>query len=134
MPHETTAKAMHAYLDARIARADFAVHLADDATFEFVGTPQVHGRDAVRDAIVWMHTQAFDARPKLRTVIIGDDHAALEGDFVGTHTGEYLGMAATGRPVNVPYCMMYDLRGDKITALRGYMPMDLLAQQLKGTD
>ena len=94
----------------------------------------MHGRDAVRDAIVWMHTQAFDARPEISTVVTGDDQAALEAAFVGTHTGEYLGMAPTGRPVNVPYCVIYDLQDDKITALRGYMPMDLLAQQLKGTE
>ena len=49
---------------------------------------------------------------------------------MGTHTGEFLGMAATGKSVQVPYCVIYDLRGDKIVALRAYIPMDLLVQQL----
>jgi predicted ester cyclase len=126
---------MQAYLEALLARADFAGHLAEDATFEIMGTPQsVHGRDAVRDTIVWLHTQAFDARPKVRTLVLGDGQAALEADFVGTHIGEYLGIAPTGRPVNVPYAMAYDLDRDKITAMRAYFPMELLAQQVAGTD
>src|SRR3954453_5643404 len=134
MPRETTATIMNAYLEALLARGDFAAYLADDATFEIIGTPQVvHGRDAVRDTINWLHTQAFDARPKVRSVITGDDQAVVEADFVGTHTGEFFGMAPTGRPVNVPYCVVYDLTGDKITALRGYMPMELFTEQLKGT-
>jgi steroid delta-isomerase-like uncharacterized protein len=134
MPHQTTATTLQAYLDALLARGDFAAYLAEDATFEIVGTPQrVVGREAVRDAIVSMHTQAFDASPKVKTVIVGDDQAVLEADFVGTHTGDFLGIASTGRPVDVPYCVVYDFNGDKITALRAYMPMELFAQQLKGT-
>jgi limonene-1,2-epoxide hydrolase len=40
-------------------------------------------------------------------------------------------MAATGRSVQVPYCVVYDLQGDKIMALRAYIPMDLYAHQLE---
>ena len=39
--------------------------------------------------------------------------------------------AATGKSVRVPYCVVYDLRGDRIAALRAYIPMELFAQQLK---
>jgi predicted ester cyclase len=62
---------------------------------------------------------------------VSDRQAALEADFVGTHTSEFLGMAATGKSVKVPYCVVYDLHDDKITALRAYIPMDLFAQQLE---
>ena len=54
----------------------------------------------------------------------------LEVVFVGTHTGEFGGVAATGRPVEVPYAVVYDLRGDKIAALRIYMPVDALMRQI----
>jgi len=40
-------------------------------------------------------------------------------------------VSATDRAVEVPYSVFYELRGDKITALRAYMPMDVLAGQLK---
>ena len=78
-----------------------------------------------------MHTQAFDAHPKVTTLVMGDGHAALEANFVGIHTGEFLGIPATGRTVQIPYCVVYDLREDKIAALRAYIPMELFAQQLK---
>jgi steroid delta-isomerase-like uncharacterized protein len=133
MPHQDTATTMQGYLDALVARGDFDAYLADDATFEIMGTDQkVRGHDAVRDTIVWLHTQAFDAIPKVRAVIAGENQAALEADFVGTHTGDFLGIAATGREVSVPYIVVYDLEGDKITALRGYMSMDQLVQQIRG--
>ena len=92
---------------------------------------ELHGREPVRDFLSWMPTRAFDAHPKVKTLVVGDGQAALEADFVGTHTGEFLGIPATGKSVQVPYCVVYDLQGDKITALRAYIPMDLFAHKLK---
>ena len=132
MPVDATAQTMRAYLDAFLARGDFADYYTDDVTWTTVGADQeLQGRQPVRDFLSWMHTQAFDAHPKVKTLIIGDGQAALEADFVGTHTGEFLGMPPTGKSVQVPYCVIYDLQDDKITALRAYIPMDLFAQQLE---
>jgi steroid delta-isomerase-like uncharacterized protein len=132
MSVETTAETMRSYLDALLARGDFADYFSDDVTWTTVGANQeLQGRQPVRDFLIWMHTQAFDAHPKVKTLVIGDGHAALEADLVGIHTGEFLGMAATGKSVQVPYCVVYDLRSDRIVALRAYIPMDLFAQQLQ---
>jgi steroid delta-isomerase-like uncharacterized protein len=126
-----TSGTMRSYLDALIARGDFADYFTDDVSWAMVGSGQeLRGRGPVRDFLTWMHTQAFDARPKVKTLVIGDSQAALEADFVGTHTGEFLGIPATGKSVQVPYCVIYDLRDDKLAALRAYIPMDLFAQQL----
>jgi steroid delta-isomerase-like uncharacterized protein len=131
MSMETTSQTMRSYLDAFLARGDFADYYTDEVTWTTVGAGQeLQGRQPVRDFLIWMHTQAFDAHPKVKTLVIGDGQAALEADFVGSHTGEFLGMAATGKPVQVPYCVIYDLRDDKIAALRAYIPMDLFTQQL----
>ena len=43
-------------------------------------------------------------------------------------------MPASGKSVNVPYCVVYDLRDDKISELRIYMPMELFSQQLAEHD
>jgi steroid delta-isomerase-like uncharacterized protein len=132
MSVQATSGTMRSYLDALIARGDFADHFSDDVSWTIVGSSQeLRGREPVRDFLIWMHTQAFDAHPKVTTLLVGDGHAALEANFVGIHTGEFLGIPATGRSVQVPYCVVYDLRGDKIAALRAYIPMDLFAQQLK---
>ena len=132
MSAETTAETMRSYLDALLARGDFAEYYTDEVTWTTVGADQeLQGRQPVQEFLMWMHTQAFDAHPKVKTLVVGDGQAALEADFVGTHTGEFLGMPATSKRVQVPYCVVYDLQDDKITALRAYIPMDLFAQQLK---
>jgi steroid delta-isomerase-like uncharacterized protein len=131
MTVEATAQTMRTYLEAFLARGDFADYFTDEVTWTIVGANQeLQGRQPVHDFLIWMHTQAFDARPKVKTLIIGDGQAALEADFVGTHTGEFLGIPPTGKSVQVPYCVIYDLRDDKLAALRAYIPMDMFAQQL----
>jgi steroid delta-isomerase-like uncharacterized protein len=131
MSHQVGSEMMHAYLDALVSRGDFAGYFADDVTFEIVGTPQTaHGRTAVRDMIMYLHTQAFDGNAKIKTVIVADGHAAVECDFVGVHTGEFLGIPATGKSVNVPYAVVYDLSDTEIFALRIYMSMEIMKEQL----
>jgi steroid delta-isomerase-like uncharacterized protein len=132
MSVEATAETMRSYLDALVARGDFADYFTDDVTWTIIGTDQqVQGREPVRDFLTWMHTQAFDAHPKVNTLVVSDGQAALEADLVGTHTGEFLGIPATGKTVQVPYCVVYDLHDGKIAALRAYIPMDLFTHQLK---
>jgi thioredoxin-related protein len=41
-------------------------------------------------------------------------------------------VSATGNQVRVPYSVFYDVDGDKIKALRIYMPMDQLLAQIGG--
>jgi steroid delta-isomerase-like uncharacterized protein len=131
MSVEATSETMRSYLDALVARGDFADYFTEDVTWTTVGRGQeLQGRQPVRDFLVWMHTQAFDAHPKVKTLVVADGQAALEADLVGTHTGEFLGIPATGKSVQVPYCVVYDLHDDKIAALRAYIPMELFAQQL----
>jgi predicted ester cyclase len=51
-------------------------------------------------------------------VVIGEGEAAAEVVFVGTHTGEFAGIPASGTEVAVPYSVFYDLADSTITALR----------------
>ncbi len=59
------------------------------------------------------------------------DRAAVEAEFVGTHVGEFAGLAPTGRLVRVPYAVAYDLAGETIAALRLYLPLDALVRQIR---
>jgi predicted ester cyclase len=123
MPVEATSKTVRSYLDALVARGDFADYFTNDVSWTTVGSGQeLHGRGPVRDFLIWMHTQAFNARPKIKTLVVGNGQAALEAVFVGTHTGEFLGMPASGNSVQVPSCAVYGLQHDKIAALRAYIP------------
>lgn len=131
MPADIAHETMRGYIDALVARGAFARFFADDVVCVLMGEGiEVKGRNAVEQFIVDFHTKSFDARPDVKSLFVGDGHAALEAVFVGTHTGEFLGILATGRHVSVPYTAVYDLEGDKIAALRLYMPMDVFMRQL----
>jgi len=129
----TERQVMQDYLDALVKRADFAAYFTDDVVATFEGTDQrADGREAAEQLIRYVHEGAFDARPELKSLLTDEGSAAIEADFVGTHAGEFGGLAATGRAVRVPYSVVYDLRGDRISALRIYFPMSLLMEQISG--
>ena len=131
MPMGTERQVMQEYLDALVKRADFPSYFTEDVVATFEGTDQrADGREAAGQLIRYVHEGAFDARMELKNLLADDGKAAIEADFVGTHTGEFAGIQPTGRAVRVPYSVVYDLRGDQISALRIYFPMSLLIEQL----
>jgi len=122
---------MQHYLDALIKRGDFSHYFTDDVTVTVEGTDQrADGREPAEQLIRYFHEKAFDARPELKTLLVDDSRAAIEADFVGTHSGEFADLQPTGRDVRVRYAVVYDLRGDKISALRIYLPIGTLIEQL----
>lgn len=132
MSVDETARTIREYLDTLLSGGDFAAFFADDVTWTTMETgDQITGRDAVRDFIVALHTQLFEASPEFGNVTTGDGVAALEAVFVGTHIAEFAGVPATGATVRLPYSVSYDIADGKITALRAYFPILGLIQQLK---
>ena len=130
MSTQETEQVVSAYLTA-LSGGDFASYFADDVVWTTMETgDQVRGRDAVAAFITSLHSEAFDARPELVNVAYGDGFAVLEAVFVGVHTGEFAGLAATEARVRLPYCVGYDVQGGKITALRAYFPVMALRQLL----
>jgi predicted ester cyclase len=127
----TERKVMQEYIDALVKRADYPVYFTDDIVATIEGTDQrAVGREAAGQLIRYIHEGAFDAGPELKNLLVDEGKAAIEADFVGTHTGEFAGIPPTGRAVRVPYSVLYDIRGDQISGLRIYFPMSLLVEQL----
>jgi predicted ester cyclase len=127
----TERQVMQGYLDALARRGDFPAYFTDDVIASFEGTGQAAvGLDRAGRLIRSVHENAFDARVELKNLLAGEGKAAIEADFAGTHTGEFAGIGPTGRAVRVPYSAVYDLRGNKISGLRIYLPISLLIQQL----
>src|SRR5215467_16388669 len=127
----TERQVMQGYLEALAERGDFPAYFTDDVIASFEGTDQTAvGRDRAGRLIRYVHEDAFDARAELKNLLVDDGKAAIEADFVGTHTGEFAGLQSTGRAVRVPYSVVYDLRDDQISAVRIYFPMSLLMEQL----
>jgi ketosteroid isomerase-like protein len=126
-----THEVMDRYLDALLNGKDFAQSFAPDVVWTTTETgAQIRGRDAVRDHIIAMHAQSFDAHPELVHLVTGDGVAMLEAVFIGRQVGTWEGVPATGREVRLPYAMSYDVAGGLITALRTYFPMAVLHAQL----
>lgn len=132
MSLEATTRTMNAYLDTLVQRGDFGQYFTEDVVWTTVETgEEIYGREAVRDFIVAMHSQLFDAHPDLKRVAIGDGVAGLEADFVGVHTGEFAGIPPTGASVRVAYSVFYDVDDDGIRALRAYMPIRQMIAELE---
>jgi len=82
-------------------------------------------------AVGQMFATAFpDGRIDLKSVHTAGDVAIVEFIGRGTHTGDLMGIAPTGRQITIPVCEIYDLRDGKIYAERQYMDMMHLMQQL----
>lgn len=121
MSVESTGAVLEPYLAALTAREDIAPFFADDVVLSLVEVGQeMQGRDAVAGAIAALHRQTFDASLEVVMLVVGEGTGAGEFVFVGTHTGEFTGIAATGRQIRVPHTVFYDLADNQITALRIY--------------
>ena len=82
-------------------------------------------------AISQMFATAFpDGKIEIQKITATGDTAIVEFIGRGTHTGDLMGIAPTGRQVSIPVCEVYELRDGKIYAERQYMDMLVMMQQL----
>ena len=133
MSIERTRQTLTTYLDELLSFGDFARCFTEDVELVFMGTDRVvKGRDAARTTITFFHQQAFRSHITAGVSLYGESNAMLEARFEATHVGEFEGVPASGRQVDVPYAVAYDLRGDRISALRIYFPLELLMRQIAG--
>ncbi|SDC47764.1 Predicted ester cyclase [Geodermatophilus telluris] len=130
---DDTRTVVEAYLGALLHGAEFERFLASDVVWTTTETGQeTRGRRAVRDLIVGLHTQVFDARPELVALVCGGGTAMVEAVFDATHTGDFAGVPASGAHVRIPYAVAYDVGDGVVTALRAYVPMAALRAGLAG--
>jgi predicted ester cyclase len=121
---EKTKQTMHAYLKALPDRTDFSSFFTADVRWVTMESgEEIRGRNAVGEFIGSMHTLVHDAHPVLNKLVIGEGTAAREFDFVGTNTGEFEGVAATGKKLRVPYVVFYGVDEGGITELRADLPV-----------
>ena len=109
------------YFAAMNADEDFSQSCTADVTWVMVDSGQeVRGAAAVRDYILDLHSKmrGGDQRP----LVVADSHAMLEGDSVNRKDGQGPGLF---------YCLVYDLSGDRITAMRCYGTLSRLMTRPK---
>ena len=128
MSIERTREAMNRYWDSQ--HQDLSM-MAEDVVFTHMATGDEHrGPAAVRRMLDYMYHQAFEAHAEERSRIFSENQAVVEGDFVGTHVGEFAGIPATGRQVRVPLCVVYDLEAGLIKRARVYIEVPVLMRQI----
>ena len=132
MSLDATERCIQQYLEALLNGGDFSAFFDVDVVWTTMETgEEIRGQAAVRDFIVGLHTEWFQATPEVKHVAVADGVAALEAVFVATHVAEFAGVPATHAQVRTPYSVFYDISNDKITALRAYFPVSALMTQLQ---
>ena len=128
MSVENTRKVITGYFDAG---HDVASFLSQDVVFTVMATGEVNeGREKVLEMLNYFYSVAFTARAETTNLVIGENSAVLEARIIGTHTGTFAGIKATGKEIDVPLCVAYDIEGDHITRGRVYFETPALLTQL----
>jgi steroid delta-isomerase-like uncharacterized protein len=93
----------------------------------------INGKAALRDQFVRPFIAAFAGnRHVVKNMIFGKDIVVVEFSFEADHNGPFAGRPATGVPVKVPGCGVYefDPLNRKITAARIYFEFATLLKQI----
>lgn len=127
----STRKTMMKYFDAE--HGDVSM-MADDIVFTMMSTgEETVGPEAVLQMLTYFYHTAFDARAEARNLIFSEDRAVYEGHFIGKHIGEFAGIPATNKSINMPFTVVYDLENEQIKRARIYFEIAALISQLSGS-
>ncbi|WP_432563873.1 nuclear transport factor 2-like protein [Kineococcus sp. SYSU DK003] len=115
---QATGRLMTAYFAAMTAGEDLTPYLDPGVTWTDADTGEVFtGPLAVQDHITALHETRYAARPVGTSLTSAAGRAVLEGCFVAD-TGEQ----------RVPFCLVYDLAGSRIVAMRLYASFTALSR------
>jgi len=86
-------------------------------------------------AVLQGWAKAFpDSKPTYQNAIASGTTVVLELTWHGTHTGPLQtpegSVASTGKPIEVPACMVLEIGDGKVKSMRHYFDMATLMQQL----
>ena len=126
MSIEETRKVLEAYWEDHDPR-----YVAENAVFTMQPTgEEIRGRDAIAKHLAGFYHGALEARAVRTNAMFGDGQGVLEARVVGHHTGMFAGVAATGRAVDVPLCVTYDVSHGLIDRARIYLLVNVLLRQI----
>jgi steroid delta-isomerase-like uncharacterized protein len=126
MSIESTSETMRRYWED-----DDLSAIAEDAVYtETWSGRQWVGREKVSELLDWFYGRTLDVTPEAVNRIVGDGQAAVEVRLKGRHIGEFEGIPATNREIDVPLCVVYDLENDQIKRARIYLQVLPLLQQI----
>jgi len=106
-------------------------YIAEDGVFISMNTGETYkGRAEIGAMLHYFYHVAFDAKVQPIDHLITEDKAMVQGFFKGKHIGEFAGIPATNKDVEVPLCVTYELKDGLVQKARIYMPGDVMMKQL----
>lgn len=114
-------------------RLDFEATLAtfDHPRYELIATGQVF--DGTEDVMGYYTASraAFpDQRNEIHTLRHADDAVIVEFDLLGTHAGEFLGIAPTGKTFRARMAAIFEFEDDRVVCERIYFDSGTILRQL----
>ena len=130
-------KAVAQEMFAAIAEEDVDATVDKYLAEDFVEHEQVPGmgntRDTPRQLFTMMRAAITDFHVDVHDLLQDGDKVVARVSFVGTHTGEFMGVPARGNPVDIKAIDILQFRSDQCVAHWGVMDMaDALAQMGAG--
>lgn len=105
--------------------------MAPDVVFRLMATgDEYRTPDGVQGLLEFFYHQAFDATAERTRLVVDGGTAVFEGFVVGRHTGEFAGVAATGKQVRIPLAVVYDVRDGAIVEGRVYVEIPAFLAQV----
>ncbi len=90
-------------------------------------------RETPRQLFKMMHAAFPDLRVVVHDMLQDDDKVTARISFVGTHQGDFMGLPASGNPVDINAIDIIQFRGDKAVAHWGVMDMAGAMAQMGAT-
>ena len=93
-------------------------------------TYPVVGPDGFRELLDQFFNGFPDLKIEVEKAVAEDDFVATRGTWTGTHRGDFMGIASTGKPVKVGYMDMWRMENGK--CVENWVQMDIagLMQQV----
>jgi steroid delta-isomerase-like uncharacterized protein len=107
-------------------------YYSDDVVINLLSGPALlEGKAAVAENLVLPFTKGFPGHVhKIINLVHQGNQVVIEFMFTAIHKGEFGGIQATGRTVNVPGCSVYTVEGRQIMRGNIYSNGQTLMQQL----
>lgn len=129
MPIDETRKVLESYWEEHDPR-----HVAEHAVFTMQPTgEEIRGRENIATHLAGFYHGALEAKAVRTNAIFSDGAGVLEARVQGRHTGVFAGIPATGREVDVPLCVTYEVSDGLIQRARIYLLVNVLLAQIMKT-
>ena len=114
-----------------LSDGDLSAMKEDAEFYDYTRLDPVIGSQAISDYIYSHYNIWFqDAVADFSNIVKGESSVVMEFTFRGIHKGEMHGIPPTGKSVEIPMCVIYDLENDLIIQGRLYFDAATMLKQL----